>query len=150
MKKINFSLWLLFFYLLSSCSLFQSKDELLTKSKWILYSKFNTTNNKLEFFKKLEEKQTFFFNKDGSVDITEDNVQKFATILWEWGDNDKEYIKLIDGNKFADYHLYKLSNSTLEISKSEISSMASEFLTYKHIDDVEWNDKKIEEIRKIQ
>jgi len=142
--------------LVVSCSLFKSKDEKLTADKWILHSKFISTykdgksDSKLVYFKKSEEKLVFNFKTDGTVHITEDNGNKFATITWNWKSDAKKYIQLNRGNYYGDFLVLELTGKTFEISKSDISTMDSELMTFKHYDDTEWyDDEKVDMMNKI-
>ena len=155
MKQILFTL-LFSILLLNSCSFFQSKDELLTKEKWILHSRFisnyenGKSTNDMVFYKKTDEVLTLNFKKDGTIRITEDNGEKYATIRWEWRSDDKKYIVLDKGRFTGDFYVLELTGSTLQWSKSDIHSSNSNLETFKHINDKEWDDEKVEIMNEIQ
>jgi hypothetical protein len=153
MKKPIY-IFLTFTLLLNSCSFFQSKDELLTKDKWILYYRYisNYENGKstseIIFYKRMDEVLTLKFSKDGTIRITEDNGEKFATIRWGWKSDDKKYITLDRGSYTGDFHVLELTNSTLNWSKSDIYSNMTVLETFKHFDDKGWNDDRVDLMNK--
>ena len=154
-KMKNITLLLLLSLLLQSCSLFKSKDELLTQEKWILNNRYisnyvdGKSKNKMIFYKKADETLTLKFDMDGTVRIREDKGAKFATIKWYWKNDDKKYIVLDRGKYTGDFYVLDLTNSELKWSKSDIHSTKSTLETFKHLDDKEWDDEKVEMMNKM-
>lgn len=141
---------------LQSCDLFKSNDELLTEKKWVLHNRFYSnyedgeSTNDMKFYKKSEEVLTFKFNTDGTVRITEDNGAKYATIRWFWKSDDQKYITLDKGRYTGDFHILELSSEEFKWSKSDIYSSNSVLETFKHPDNKEWNDDKIERLNELK
>jgi len=136
--------------LLNSCSFFQSKEELLTKEKWVLHSRFisdfkdGKAENDMIFYKKADEALVLKFEKDGTIRITEENGLKVATIRWEWKSEDKKYITLDKGSHTGDFHILELTGSTFKWSKSDIYSTKSTLEIFKHLGDKEWDDENVD------
>jgi hypothetical protein len=137
--------------------LFQSKDDLITKDKWILASKYANTNNEekkgrtLEYCKKSDEVLVMRFHKDGSVGITEDNGKKFATITWNWKTNEKKYFQLNRGDFYDDFLILKLDGKILQCCKIDINTRDRELMTFRHPEDKKWkDDKTVEILNKMQ
>lgn len=153
MKKIYFIVLVM---IMTSCSLFMSKDEKLTADKWIQSSSFiskykdGKSEHKQILYKKSEENLTFKFDMDGTVRITEDNGLKFATITWNWRSDKKKYIQLNRGKYYGDFLVLELTPKILKLSKSDISTIGSEIMTFMHPDSDEWySDEEVEEMNKI-
>lgn len=154
MKKIIIVLLVL--VSIQSCDLLKSKDEILTEKKWVLHNRFISTyndgesTNEMIFYKKSEEVLALKFNTDGTVRITEDNADKYATIRWYWKNDDKKYITLDKGKYTGDFHILDLSSDEFQWSKSDIYSTGTTLETFRHLDDPEWDDEKVEQMNKLK
>jgi len=99
MKKIELAL-LLSVVLISSCSLFQSKDRLLTKSKWIATQVVDYDENGMikwsTSFKKEDDPLTIKFEQGGVCFIKDFKSKYIENNEWNWSGNDKEYIVISD------------------------------------------------------
>jgi hypothetical protein len=157
MKKIIIVLFVLIS--MQSCDLLKSKDEMLTEKKWVLHSRFISTfndgelTNDMIFYKKSDEVLALKFNADGTVRITEDNGDKYSTIRWYWKNDDKKYITLDKGKYTSDFQILDLSSDEFKWSKFDsysIYSPGTTFETFRHLDDPEWDDEKVEQMNKLR
>lgn len=145
MKKLT--LLLILIQMLSSCTLFMSKDELLTRKEWMLDHKntFNIINNKhtteSHFYKKSDEALIFNFKPNGTVRITENKGTKFATTTWKWHGDDKIRIKY--DNEAGEYIVAELSYKKLHLTKRYLTQSKSEYLYFKHKDCEDWSSDEV-------
>ncbi|MEX2347584.1 MAG: hypothetical protein WD511_00060 [Balneolaceae bacterium] len=141
---------------LQSCDVFKSKDELLTQEKWVLHNRFisnydsGESTREMIFYRKSDQVLTLKFNSDGTVRITEDNGEKYATIRWYWKNDDKKYITLDRGKYIGDFHILDLSSKQFQWSKSDIYSTETTLETFKNLDDPEWDDDKVEHLNSLR
>lgn len=139
----------------SSCSLFKSKDALLTEEDWILYSRLTITGLtentavKNTLFKKSDEVVVLMFNKDGTLDVRENNGDKFSTGFWRWKSDDKEYIVINYRDYSGELCVHKLNCSDLEWSKLDVDSGSSVRECFKHEKDKDWNDATVDVLNKV-
>ena len=140
--------------LLNSCSLFKSKDQLLTEKEWILFQTMTTktleANAKLNFerYTKTERKLVMNFHEDGTVDITQDNGEKYATVPWSWKTTKKKYFRLHKGKYHGDFHITRLDDQSFAYAKVDLGDERddiTEINFFQHPDDDGWlNEKQIE------
>lgn len=154
MKKVVFFM-LVALVATTACSLFKSKDTLLTEEDWILYSRLSitgltgNTTFKNSLFKKSDEVVVLMFNKDGTLDVRENNGAKFSTGLWNWKSEDKEYVEINYGDYSGELRIHKLNGSELEWSKLDVETGCSVRENFKHESDKNWNDETVDVLNKV-
>ena len=138
--------------LLQSCDFLKSEEELLTQDKWVLHSRFiynyndGTSTSDMIFYKKKGQVLTLKFNTDGTVRITEDNGEKYATIRWYWKNDEKKYITLDKGKYTGDFYITDLGSKKFSWSKSDIYSSDNTIEYFRHLDDSDWDDAIVEQM----
>lgn len=140
-------------YTLSSCSLFVSKDELLTHKEWSLSVKTvfpSMPGEKIKrmHYKKTEHVLSFKFNLDQSVKVTESGG-KSAKTNWNWANEEKSTISLKSVNGYVEIKIEKLTNSEFFIIQEKAS--CSEYLDLLHTGSENWSsDQAVDVLNKMK
>lgn len=106
---------------LSSCSLFQSKETRLCDNVWILRVKVTSDirhesyGNRTETFELNDSAMCFIFSKDGFVKTKDDHGWSFKQ--WEFRDKDIIQISGYDGSNF--YRISTLNKETLSMTSQD-------------------------------
>lgn len=158
MKLLNI-FFIILIFLICSCSFFEDRDELLTEKEWMLYSRItnssidNEKKSEWQFFKKSEEALTFKFTKYGDLIVKENKGNKFATVKWNWANEDKEKFIMNTGRSSTEFNILKLNKNELAIYrityKENSTYGGSVAETFKLAKDETWTDEIIESLKKV-
>lgn len=123
------------FILLTSCSLFKSKETLLTQDQWILTVEVisNISPDKFGTFSKSyalsDSVMVLDFMMEGIVHIKEDH--EWSTGTWEF--REKDVIEVLSHGDYKDYSIAELNNDKLMIHFNE-SAFLNKTLLFRHPD----------------
>ncbi len=135
---------------LNSCTLFKSKETLLTEKEWILYSR--TVSNvatlpNSTFFKKSSKPIVLRFYKGGLLEVDIENGKSHEMAEWSFTKDGKI---LIDCGKYdGELEINELTGTTFKWSsyKTDKEELISE--EFKHDDDKEWDDNSVDVINRM-
>lgn len=131
--------------LLAACN----KTEKLTSDAWHLYSTYqDSADYETRILYTLENSPwSLKFNPDGTIDVSENGIEKWSKIHWEWKEKGKS-MYMAYGGKTGTW-LTRFDGDQLIITIFEGNSLNVTVNTYKRVDG-EWYDAgTVDELNKI-
>lgn len=128
----------IFLLLFSSCNLVTSTEDSLTKEAWYLYSEQNSIDGKFIYYNIDDTPFVLKFNKNGTLDVTENGIKKAGLMSWEFSEV-KGMLKVYYRNKHGNWY-YDLNSEKLTITDFDDNLNSTVRFYYKK--DGPWKDKR--------